>query len=376
MARLAGFKNITHLVMLGARGELGHVTEQHTFQVDPQLTRQFAAYSVRLLRDYLADIDNHRYRVGLIYQSSTPKAWGTETLRLTDALAHMLYPVSGASSNELTGFQRKQLENSVFHGMELLMEYTLKDSPAMPVFVPVLFDRGTVLGDYAASLGNSLAAEDPSAPVIEVLNLVGPASSSRDNMEALRTLKEHVYGAFVKKGARKELDLQYVGGSASSGFAATHHASASSISIPLIPRATSPQWYNTALEDVTSEKMHKYLVQPLQCAELEQIRQFARFSVLTPAQQQELAVTCPLYSAPSGSTLLERGSTGYWNLYLLQGVVQLTAADGEERTLEGETDNARNAVAALKPRKFTVTSQSTVSFLWVHDNIVDAIQQH
>lgn len=378
MSRLTLFKNIRNLVMLGSRGELGHVTETNTFRADPALVRQFASYTVRFLRDYHADINNHRYRVGLIYHSATPKAWGTETLRLTDAVAHTLYPVTGTTSNELTGFQRKKLENSIFYGMELLLEHTLKDLPDIPAIVPVLFDRGTVLGDYVSITSGGFANENAAAPVIEVLNLVGPATNSRDNIDALRKLREHVHGSFVRKGARKALDLQYEGQTtASTVFLPPTEDSVSVIlrSVAHGPAATSPQWYDAALDDETSQQMKRHLVQPMRCADLEQVRRFTRFSTLTPLQQLKLVETCPVYFAPSGTTLFERGSTGNWNLYLLFGTLRLTAADGAERTIEGGSEPARNAIASLKPRMFTVTAATPVRFLWVHDNVVESIQR-
>jgi hypothetical protein len=377
MSRLTLFKNIRNLVMLGSRGELGHVTEENTFRADPALVRMFAAYTVRFLRDYLADVDNHRYRVGLIYHAATPKPWGTETLRLTDALAHTLYPVSGAAGSELTGFQRKKLENSIFYGMELLLEYVMKEMPAVPAFVPVLFDRGTVLGDYVGITSGGFANENAAAPVIEVLNLVGPATAARDNIEALRTLREHVYNSFVRKDARKAIDLRYEDQSRTPAPAPAPDESVSVILRSVVhgPNANSPQWYDAGLDDDTSRKMQKYVVQPLRCARLEQLRHFTRFSSMTPVQQLRALETCPVYFAPAGTTLLERGSTGNWNFYLLFGTVRLTAADGAERTVEGGSDHARNAIASLKPRVFTVTAETAVRFLFVHDSTLESIQR-
>jgi hypothetical protein len=374
MSRLPLFKNIRNLVMLGSRGELGHVTEQNTFRADPVLVRQFAGYTVRFLRDYLNDVNNHRYRVGLIYHAARPKPWGTETLRLTDDVVHTLYPVSGASRNELTGFQRKKLENSIFYGMELLLEYVIKEMPGMPAFVPVLYDRGTNLGDYVAVTSGGLVNENAAEPVIEVLNLVGPATIARENMEALRALREHVYTSFVHKDARKATDLRYA------NPALTPSPAGPDESVSVILRSAAlgssadiTQWYDFNLDDDTSRKMKQYLVKPMRCASLEQVRQFANFSLLAPIQQLRLVETCPVYFAPAGTTLLERGSTGKWNLYLLYGTLRLTAADGAERTVEADSDQARNAVAALKPRMFTVTAVTPVRFLWVHDAIVESL---
>ena len=380
MSRLASFQNLRNLVMLGSRGELGRVTPENTFRADPVLVRQFAGYTVRYLRDYLNDVNNHRYRVGLIYHSASPKPWGKETLRLTDAVAHTLYPVSGASSNELTGFQRKKLENSVFYGMELLLEYVMKEMPNVPAFVPVLFDRGTNLGDYVAVTSGGLVNESAIEPVIEVLNLVGPATAARDNVEALRALREHVHASFVRKDARKETDLRYESQAPTPSWTSAFAAPEESVSVilrsaALGDSASTTQWYGVELDDDTSRKMKEYIVKPMRCADLTQVRQFTSFGLLTPAQQLRLVETLPVYAAPIGTKLLEQGSTGKWNLYLLQGKLQLTAADGGGRVIEGGSDQARNAIAALKPRMFTVTAVTPVRFLWVHDSIIGEIQR-
>jgi hypothetical protein len=116
-------------------------------------------------------------------------------------------------------------------------------------------------------------------------------------------------------------------------------------------------------------------VQPREYAEVEHIRHFHRFRELTMSQQKELATRCPVYAAAPHAGLLERGTTDQWNLYLLQGDLQLTAADGDSKVINGGTDNSYSAIAALKPRKFTVMALSRVRFLWVHENIVAEIQQ-
>ncbi len=387
MSALPSFARLGNLLMLSTRGELGHVTERKTLQLDPELTRGFAAYTANYLKEYAANVDDHRFRIGLIYQSRQQKPWGAETLLLADAVVRMLYPVSGAPQNELTMFQQKKRENSIYYGLELLLEYTLKDSPGVPIFVPILFDRGTTLGQYAALLRDTLANEDSGTPVIELLNLIGPASTSRKDIEIFIALKERIHNAFVKKDARKSVEtkiMESMRGSKGPTPAQPRQTTPPSAAPSSTPAVAAPglntdtgsaRWYNPALHDASCEKLQRFLSQPREYAEVEDIRHFLHFRDLTMGQQKELATSCPVYAAPANAVLLERGTTDRWNLYLLQGDLQLTAADGEKKAINGGTDNSYSAIAALKPRKFTVMALSRVRFLWVHENIIAEIQK-
>ncbi len=116
-------------------------------------------------------------------------------------------------------------------------------------------------------------------------------------------------------------------------------------------------------------------MQPRQYPEIEDIRHFLRFRELTMSQQKELAESCPVYAAASGTPLLESGTTDQWNLYLLRGEIQLLAADGEKKVIAGGTENSRGAIAALKPRKFSVAALARAQFLWIHEAIIAQIQQ-
>lgn len=387
MSALSSFTRLGNLLMLGARGELGHVTDQKTVRIDPELSRNFAAHTANFLKQYAANLDDHRFRIGMIYQSRQPKPWGAETLLLTDAVVRMLYPVSGIRQNELTTFQQKKRENSVYYGMELLLEYALKDSPGIPIFVPILFDRGTTLSEYDALLRDTLAKEDSGAPVVEVLNLIGPASTSHKDVEMFVALKERIHSTFVKKDARKSVEMKIMESMRGSKGPTPAHprqtipsppasAATPTVAAPGLNTDTAAAcWYHPALHDATCEKLQRYLLQPREYAEVEHIRHLLRFRELTMNQQKDLATSCPVYAAPPNTVLLERGTTDQWNLYLLQGDLQLTAADGGNKVINGGTDNSNGAIAALKPRKFTVTTLSRARFLWVHENIIAEIQQ-
>lgn len=79
-----------------------------------------------------------------------------------------------------------------------------------------------------------------------------------------------------------------------------------------------------------------------------------------------------MFRVPAGAPLRERGKHDECNLYLAEGTVELTAADGGRRLVESGTGSARDPIAYLRPRMFTVTAYSRVGFVWAHDQVVAA----
>jgi hypothetical protein len=71
--------------------------------------------------------------------------------------------------------------------------------------------------------------------------------------------------------------------------------------------------------------------------------------------------------------LLERGTNDSWNLYLVDGTVELVAADGVPKTIEGGTPTARNPISCLKPRMYTVSALTRVAFLWIDDRLIEEV---
>src|SRR5207237_5937275 len=72
--------------------------------------------------------------------------------------------------------------------------------------VPILFDRGTRLHDYP-DLQRQLSTDDGRSPVIEVLNLIGPVGSRKNN-DTYVALKERMRDAFIRKDARKSVEMK------------------------------------------------------------------------------------------------------------------------------------------------------------------------
>lgn len=390
MNSIQAFTKLSGLVMLGPRGELGLITDTNSFQLDAPLTRKFAAYNVQFIKNYAEHLDDHRFRIGIIYRSRRNHPWGAETLTLTDTLVRMLYPVAGTTPSELTTFQKKNREKSVYRGIELLLEYSAKDAPDVPILCPVIFNRNTPLSAYQSVLGEELAGEDMTGPVIEVLNLIGPVAGNRQNLIEFSELKQTISQHLIKKDARKSIELSIMQSGRREGAAdetppaARTPAPGFATAAPggPAPAAPSPQplgpgglWYDPSWDNDTCQRLARWLKSPTQYPEPEEIRRFSRLRDMNINHQQKLITTCPVYQAGAGTVLLEIGSQDNWNLYLIEGEIELQAGDGGRRTLAASSEAAANPVASLKPRQYTVSAKSPVRFLWICDDHLAQIQR-
>jgi hypothetical protein len=392
MNSIQAFTKLSGLVMLGPRGELGLITDTNTFQLDGPLTRKFAAYNVQFIKNYTEHLDDHRFRVGIIYRSKRNHPWGAETLTLTDTLVRMLYPVAGTTPSELTTFQKKNREKSVYRGIELLLEYSAKDAPDVPILCPVVFDRNTQLSAYQSELGEELAGEDMTGPVIEVLNLIGPVAGNRQNLIEFAELKQTIAQHLIKKDARKSIELSIMQSGRHEGTAdatppAAHapapgFATAATTPGRPAPAAPSPPpsgrgglWYDPSWDNDTCQRLARWLKSPTQYPELEEIKRFSRLRDININHLRQLTTTCPVYQAGAGSVLLEIGSQDNWNLYLIEGEIELQAGDGGRKTLAASSEAATNPIASLKPRQYTVSAKSPVRFLWICDDHLAQIQR-
>jgi CRP-like cAMP-binding protein len=120
------------------------------------------------------------------------------------------------------------------------------------------------------------------------------------------------------------------------------------------------------------EQVEKW-ASPRQAIQAMRLQAFTQFKNLDPDRLSLLAEKAQIYSAPMGTRLLNRGMSDPWNMYLLEGKVSLEPADGASLYIEGGSEKAANPVSFLKPRKYTVTAVTTVSFLWVHDAVLEAV---
>jgi hypothetical protein len=362
----------TGLCVLTAQGELAFVGHDRRLIVDQALTGPWREHNLRFLSDYYKDPAADRRRAAILHQARVTKPWGTLTLNLQDDTLRQLYPVSGRQAGELTVFQKRNREKSLYQGMELMLEYRNELSPGTVVFAPVLHDRHTTLDRYSDWLDRGADGIDRVAPVLEVLNLVAmmPIEARKD--ERVQHLSSVLHRRLIRKDKRHASGLEVEGGYVSAG-------APDDVWGNKILHGDSVARDDGAVTSTVTATITTSLAREKPLAEGEavnppRLRFFAHFEQLDPVKLQMIADRALVRMVPASATLLRRGSDEPWNLYLLEGTVSLTAEDGTVTTLEGGTPRARAPLAFLRPRKYTVTALTKVFYLSVHDTLLKVVQ--
>jgi len=95
---------------------------------------------------------------------------------------------------------------------------------------------------------------------------------------------------------------------------------------------------------------------------------------LTPDNFDELAAKTRVERVSAGTVLFKQGDTDNRAIYVLEGKVKLTSDTNDiERTVEGNTDDAKYALAQLKPRHVTGTMVEEGSVAYVDSELLDRL---
>ena len=192
-------------------GQLGFFDQDNKFVVDAMLTKTFGDYNTRYLMAYLRNPEQGNFRLAMIHRTQEKRPWGSECLFLEKHIVRRLYPVTGMTTDvDLTSFQKKNREKSIYRGMELFLEYKDGSNPDVPIYCPVLYDRGTMLDDYASILDRQVISADRETPVVEVINLLAAIPVAKRNTTEIGILKEKIYHGSVKKGMRKSAEFTLI----------------------------------------------------------------------------------------------------------------------------------------------------------------------
>ncbi len=377
MQSIETFPGLTGFYVLTSGGELGTYDQDGKFVVDVKLTNAFTDYNRRFLMTYLQNPAKGSFRLAIIHRTQEKRPWGSDTLLLEKNIVRRLYPMTGTTEVDLTAFQKKNREKSIYRGMEMFLEYKDTATPDLPVFCPVLFSRGVTLDCYAEILDRPVTPEDRQTAVVEVLNLLaGIPMGKRDSAEVV-VLKEKIYQSSVKKGMRKSAGFTLIEdirrNAAADDDIADPYADVDKRAERQVNLESVNQAAGNANDSALIRGLGSSLVGRPEPVDSQVLRMFIRFRGLDHARLEALAEKCLLYKVPTGTQLLERGTNDTWNLYLVDGSVQLTAADGVSKTIEGGTPAASNPVSFLKPRMYTVSALTRVAFLWIDDRLVDEI---
>ena len=382
MKTVETFTGLIGFYVLTPDGQLGTHDQDKKFVVDAKLTEAFAEYNRRFLMTYLQNPMQGNFRLAIIHRTQEKRPWGFETLFLEKNIARRLYPISGMTAEiDLTSFQKKNREKSIYRGMEIFLEYKDVSSPDMPVYCPVLYDRGATLEKYAAILDRPVTPADRETPVVEILNLLAGIPMGKRHTPEIAILKDKIYQGIVKKGMRKSAEftlIEDVRRNAVSAKAETTGDPYGDVNkraerlVTLDSKSDGQAAGHAGVSALIGNIGSSLLGHP-EPADPQILKLFTRFRELDHGKLEMLAEQCLVYKVPPGTQLLERGTNDTWNLYLVDGTVQLVAADGVPKNIEGGTPTASNPVSCLKPRMYTVSAVTRAVFLWIDDGLVDEI---
>lgn len=107
----------------------------------------------------------------------------------------------------------------------------------------------------------------------------------------------------------------------------------------------------------------------------ETLKRFKPLDLLGESQLNQLSAAAKIRQAPPGLTLIERGSSEAFSLYLLEGKLKLTAADGKIIILSANDPSTRNPIAQLLPRRYEVESVTQIRFLMISQVLMDGLKE-
>lgn len=119
------------------------------------------------------------------------------------------------------------------------------------------------------------------------------------------------------------------------------------------------------------------------------LRRLSTLHELDHKQLERLASQLVVRAASRGAKLLSRGDTDRATLYLLNGKLRLTAADGAVTRISHRDPSATRPVARLRPSQYDVTAETPVTYLSIdsgllpdrlppsnHPNVVENYEVH
>lgn len=168
--------------VLTTRGGLGTYGRDGAFAADDKLSQSLAGLIAGFIRQYVQTRETSGWRVGTVHADHQDQPWTSASIAFEGHVLRELYPVRGAGYDQLTAFQKRNCEKSLYRGMELLLNHEEPQGQGLPVYCPVLMYRGQTLQQFLPQLGRAPRAADADKPVLEVINLLaGAALSDRCN---------------------------------------------------------------------------------------------------------------------------------------------------------------------------------------------------
>jgi CRP-like cAMP-binding protein len=106
---------------------------------------------------------------------------------------------------------------------------------------------------------------------------------------------------------------------------------------------------------------------------IETLRRFTPLDSLKRENIAALAKKTRSYHLDSGKTLFREGDTDRRTYYLLAGTLQLTNQEGALKTLRSGSDEARNPVTPMLPRRWTAKAADRVEYIGIDSDLLDVM---
>ncbi|OQX32464.1 MAG: hypothetical protein B0D96_13440 [Candidatus Sedimenticola endophacoides] len=107
--------------------------------------------------------------------------------------------------------------------------------------------------------------------------------------------------------------------------------------------------------------------------DIEPLRNFTLLRGLRREQLHLLAESIEIEEAPQGALLVEYGSTDDCAYFLVQGEVELTAADGKHTRFSDRDHAARDPISRLLPHRYQVIALSDIRYIKVDNPLLRSI---
>jgi HD-like signal output (HDOD) protein len=103
------------------------------------------------------------------------------------------------------------------------------------------------------------------------------------------------------------------------------------------------------------------------------LKAFQPLDRLEDVQLELLSRALQIHSAGKGTTLIQEGDTTHFSLYLMQGKLRLTSADGRVSEVDDSKSQSRSPIANLIPRRYTVEAMTTIDYLMIDSELLEGL---